>query len=371
MTGIWQMRPINPLNNNGSIVLRFTLGGQRYHLTPIPGGKYGDRKDMAAAVMIATRIQNDILAGNFDVTLDRYRLVPEAPKDKPKKLIELWDLWVNHLDLPEATKADHYEMIRRMIVKANPGLTDTAWLTTARIAPSTYNKRLGYLRSCGRWAVRQGYLEVHPYENLKVRKTHPEEIKPFTSNEIRAILIGFHERFPAYEGFVLFLLMTGVRTSEAVGLRWQHIDLERNLITIRESMPKDRTGNGYRKVRKETKTGSIRHLMMPPELKTMFGNMAKAGVAPKPDDLVFKTPNGCIIDPGNFREDYWKPVLKAMGVPYRKPYNTRHTMISHAIEQGMPVTSVSYLAGHKNPRMVIDTYAHIVNRPQLPKILPD
>lgn len=369
------MRPINPLNNNGSIVLRFSLRGQRYNLSTIPGGKYGDRRDMATARAIATQIQNDILAGNFDTTLDRYRLAPNESKrsdverPKPSDLLSLWDLWVNHLDLPEATKADHYEMIRRMIVKANPGLTDVTWLTTARIAPATYNKRLGYLKSCGRWAVKQGYLEANPYEALRSRTAIPVTVSPFSRSEIEDILSGFLEMFPGWSLFVTFLLATGVRTSEAVGLRWKHVDLERYEITICESMPKDRTGNGYKKVRKATKTGSIRVLAMTAELKVLFKSLAT--VPHVPEDLVFKTPRGCIIDLGNFREDYWKPVLAAKGIPYRKPYNTRHTMISHAIDQGTPVTGVAYLAGHKDTRMVMERYGHIINIPKLPKVLPD
>jgi integrase len=145
----------------------------------------------------------------------------------PKTLLELWDAWVETLDLPKATKADHYEWVRRMLIKANPGLTDTAWFTQSKLAPATHNDRLSYLKSCGRWAVKEGLLEVNPFERIKARKAASKQVKPFTASEIRAIFTRFEARSPHYVPFVRFLFLTGVRISEAIGLRWGHIDFDR------------------------------------------------------------------------------------------------------------------------------------------------
>ncbi len=290
------MREIKPNNNNGSVQLRFSFGGKRYTFNPIPGGSYTNKRDLATANAIATRIQNDILADCFDPTLDRYRLTPKAPPlpptpPKPSTLLQLWDAWVATLDLPAATKANHYEWVRRMLVKTNPGLTDTAWLTQSKLAPATFKDRLSLIKSCSRWAVKEGLLENNPFENIKTRKADPKEVKPFSAKEIQAIVAGFEAIAPHYVPFVRFLFISGVRISEAIGLKWSHIDFDRNEFTIRESMPKDILGNGYKRVRKGTKTGFIRHLTMSPELKALL-------LAIKPqkknnaDDLVFTTVEG-------------------------------------------------------------------------------
>lgn len=362
------MRNIKPINHSGSIQLKFSFGGKRYTFNPIPGGQYGDKRDMATSQAIATKIQNDILAGHFDLTLDRYRLAPKNTKEtrKPNKLLELWDLWVATLELPEATKANHYRWVRTMIAKANPGLTDIDWLTKSELSPRTYKDRLSFVRSCCKWGLAKGLIETNPYENLKLRKAAPKEIKPFSAIEITKILQGFDDLYPAYSPFVRFLLATGVRTSEAIGLRWCHLDFSKGEIIIKESLPKDLCGNGYTRIRKQTKTGNIRYLSMPDDLQYLLSSLKPQKV--DPDSLVFKTPEGCIIDADNFRSRHWKVVLKHCQIPYRKPYTTRHTMGSHAIEQGIPVTGVAYLLGHKNSRMVIETYGHMVNRPALPNI---
>lgn len=370
------MQNIVPINNNGSIQLKFTVDGQRYSFNPIRGGKYFNKRHLSIANSIATQIENDILASVFDHTLQKYRHQSTSGKvqttrkrnskqDSTQSLLPIWDSWVETLDLSPATKADHYEMIRRMITKANAKATETSWLLESNIAPSTFNKRLGYLKSCGKWAVSAGKLTSNPFEAVKSRKTTKSKPKPFTVKEIRAIIAAFDQSFSHYGAFVRFLFMTGVRTSEAIGLRWKHVDFEREEIIICESLSKDRTGNGYKRIRKSTKTGNIRHLRLNPELAQLLKDICPKNFSP--DDLVFLSSKGCVIDAGNFRED-WKEVLERLKIQYRKPYTTRHTLLSHAIEKGMPITSVAYIAGHSDSRMVMETYGHMINRPDLPDL---
>lgn len=361
------MRQINPIDHDGAIQLKFSFGGKRYSLNPIPGGRYSNRRDLETARAIATRVQNDILAGCFDPSLDRYRLTPKAelPQVKPRALLDLWDLWVATLDLPAATLATHYQTIRSSIVKANPKVNDSLWLTTSTLAGSSFNSRLGYLKACCHWAETKGLLDTNPYASVKPRKTIKPITQPFSKAEILTILQGFRDQAPGYLPFVSFLFQTGARTSEALGLRWGHIDFDGGLITISESLSRDRTGNGYQKVRKSTKSGSVRQLPMSEPLRALLLELKPSG-KPEPDSLVFKTPQGAIIDPCNFRTRYWKPILAEVGVVYRVPYTTRHTMISHAIEQGCPLTGLAYLAGHSTTRTIQDTYGHMVNRPNLP-----
>jgi integrase len=88
----------------------------------------------------------------------------------------------------------------------------------------------------------------------------------------------------------------------------------------------------------------------------------------QPDCLIFRSPKGLAINDNNFTRRQWKPVLEGLGIEYRKPYTTRHTMASIAIEQGIPLTGVAYLLGHKDTTMVMRTYGHMINRPSLPEI---
>ncbi|MBW4528216.1 MAG: site-specific integrase [Phormidium tanganyikae FI6-MK23] len=367
------MREIIPVNNNGSIQLKFTVNGKRYSFNPIKGGDYANKRDLAIARSIATKIQNDILASVFDPTLNRYRynstpeatLIQESRKKSSKdtKLLSVWDTWVKSLDLALETKANHYKCIRRMLEKANPSVSDVDWLITAKLSPSTFNKRLSYLKSCFKWAVSKAIVLHDPFSEVKSRKVIKSRIKPFNQNEMKSIISRFEYQYPHYVPFVAFLLMTGVRLGEAIGLQWKHINFERNEITVCETLSRKRTGNGYETVRKCTKTGSIRYLTMTPQVRDLLQSLGS-----KPSEkLVFTSARKCRISADNFRED-WRQVLSHLGIEYRRPHTMRHTLLSHAIESGIPITGVAYIAGHSDTRMVMETYGHMINRPELPKI---
>lgn len=360
------MREIQPINNNGSIQLKFSVSGKRYAFNPVPGGHYSNKADLATARAIATQIQNDIRAGHFDPTLDRYRLVPKvAVKSKPKTLLALFDAWVASLNISPDTYAGHHRWIRQMIERANPDLMGTQWLTEASLSATTIQERLRYMRSCFKWAIDQGYVETNPYCPVKAPRAGAKvKMKPFTIDEIQRILEAIHTH---YRPFTAFLFMTGCRISEAIGLTWQHVDFDRGTITIAESLSIDRAGNGYQRKRKSTKTGSVTILPMSEALRTLLSSIPQGS----PDSLVFTSIRGKTIDNDTYRKDYWQPALTLAKVPYRYPRNNRHTLASHAIAQGLPLTDVAYLLGHSDTQMVMRTYGRTLRLPELPNMSPE
>jgi integrase len=290
----------------------------------------------------------------------------QSEPEKNPPLLEIWDAWVADLDLPPQTKADHYETLRRQILKASPLSSDISWLLSLKISAATFNKKLGYLRACGDWAKSEGLLSVNPWLKVKPRKGSKEIIKPFSQDEAARIIAGFEKNYPAWVSFTKFLFLTGCRMSEAIGFQWKHVDFERGEICICESLAQRKDGNGYERVRKSTKTGSVRYLKINSDLAKVLTQVSPA--SKNSEDLVFLNPAGTShIDSNNFR-DRWKKVLAAANISYRRPHIIRHSFASHAIEQGCPLTGVAYLLGHSDTRMVAQTYGHLINRPSLPSI---
>lgn len=373
------MRDISPQEHNGSIRIRFQLKGNRYSFHPLPGGDWKNKQHRRICEAIAIRIQNDILAGNFDQTLTRYKhqAVAEGQELKPqsrKRLhwLELWDSYVDSRNLKPATKADHYEMVRRMILKAdNPGVESIDWFVHYPCKSTTFNRRLGMLRSAIAWALKKKLVTSDPLEKVLSREETLEEAEeredkkqPFTDEEISKILKYFIERHPTYVPFVAFQLYSGVRTGEAVGVCWKHIDFERKEIRIQQAIVRER--GKYRKIKKKPKTlQSDRVLKMSDRIYNLLLSMKPDPF--NPNDLIFKTVKGCIIDHGNFRSDYWLPALKKLGIQYRKPYATRHTLLSEALESGLTIPQVSQIAGHKDGRMILQHYGRVINSQKLPE----
>jgi len=178
----------------------------------------------------------------------------QSEPDKNPPLLEIWDAWIEELNLLPQTKAGHYEYLRRQIAKSGNPLSDaTAWFTTNdSLAPSTYNRRLWLLKKMSDWAVAECLLSVNPWLKVRPRKTAKQVIKPFSQEEATKIIAGFEESYPAWVSFTKFLFLSGCRMSEAIGLQWKHIDFQRREICICESLPLLNAGKGYERERKST-----------------------------------------------------------------------------------------------------------------------
>jgi integrase len=63
------------------------------------------------------------------------------------------------------------------------------------------------------------------------------------------------------------------------------------------------------------------------------------------------------IDFHNFRNRAWRTVLEGLPtIQYRKPYQTRHTFITLALENGMTVSDVARIVGN-SPEIIYKHYA--------------
>lgn len=374
------MRAIAPFDNNGSITIQFQLEGQTYKFNPIKGAKFSDKIALGRATALATQISLDLSLGCFDATLEKYRDIPAAaPIQKPAgkrgnaKLIDLWDAWVESLDLAASTKADHYEMVRRMILKSGAvSVRDSSWLQPFKetLAPATFNKRLGYLKSCLNWAIdEQHFNGKNPYLAVKSMKagSKDKDVDPFSKAEVQSIVQCCREYYPEYVDFLQFLFQTGVRPGEAIALQWKHLDFEYKLIKIGESLSIDKAGKGYQRVRKSTKTGKVRYLPMTESLAELLQSIKSESC--NPEGLVFCNSEGRNIEPNWFRRNVWKPLLARLGLRYRKLYQTRHTLLSHAaMDPNIGILGAADIAGHTNSRMVVQHYARFVGQTNLPDL---
>lgn len=236
-----------------------------------------------------------------------------------------------------------------------------------KLAPITLKQSLVSLSACWQWGINQEIVKFDPWKSLIKRiKVPPKQMpKPFTKQEIKAIIQGFEQDryYSYYVVFVEFLFGTGCRTGEAIGLCWKHLNEECSTVWIGESLS--------RGIRKATKTNRARTITLTSRLQLLLLSMKSKNFDENfdLDRPVFTSREGNSIDDHNFRNRAWKSVLAKVGVEYRKPYNTRHTLISHALDRGMNPVAVAQLTGH-DVQTLYENYAGNVNsRPMLPEIL--
>ena len=194
---------------------------------------------------------------------------------------------------------------------------------------------------------------------------HLKDLRPKESPKTALILIDnpLPKKKLRYYPFTLCLFALGLRPSEAIGLRWRYVDLERKQVTIAEAIVRI---DGEQPLRKGTKNGVIRQLDLVDSVAQLLAKHRSQDA--QPEDLVFTTPNGRLINLSNYRHHCWKQAIEQSNIPYRPPYAARHTFISWGLEQeGWSLPQAAALAGN-SVGVMADTYAHMVDRPAMPKI---
>jgi len=139
----------------------------------------------------------------------------------------------------------------------------------------------------------------------------------------------------------VFLLGTGVRLSEALGLQWRDLDFKRKLIHI------DRQLSVFTRTFTTTKSGKSRIVPMSATVETALSGLP----AGSGEDLVFPGMRARFGD-----------AMRALHGPLGKrvtAHSLRHTFASWAIQAGVNITTVSRILG-QSTSAVTETYVHFL-----------
>ena len=80
-----------------------------------------------------------------------------------------------------------------------------------------------------------------------------------------------------------------------------------------------------------------------------------------PDELVFATATGTVLDPDNLATRVLAPACKAAGVEWAGFHTFRHTVASRLFAEGRNVVRVQRWLGHHSASFTLDTYVHLLN----------
>lgn len=204
----------------------------------------------------------------------------------------------------------------------------------------------------------------------KGKKETIEEVQVLTREEQQLII----ENLPFNPLGVLIrtALGTGARLGELLGLSWEDIDFENNIIHIRNGLKKD-------KVFSEDGKKIVKHYFVLGPLKTKKSkrdipiNEATASTLKKYklvqrafiDDktvvpkMVFLNSKGNYWDPSKVRKAY-KNYLASIGIPYIKFHALRHTFATRILEENVQPKVAQELLGHSTVSITMDIYSHVL-----------
>ena len=214
------------------------------------------------------------------------------------------------------------------------------------LSPSRINHVMVPLRSIMNEAAER-YEFSSPFKNIKPLKIGRTDVDPFTLEEVRQLIE--HVR-PDYKNYLIVRFFTGMRTGEVHGLKWKHVDFEHRQILVRESFVAGQQTT--------TKTdGSTREIQMS---QPVFDALKQQSEVTCEFDYVFANKAGNPLSVHNVTKRIWYPLLRRLGIPLRRPYQTRHTAATLWLAAGENPEWIARQMGHSTTEMLFRIYSRYV-----------
>ncbi len=213
-----------------------------------------------------------------------------------------------------------------------------------------------------------------------------EEKKPTAMNRSQAHAFQEASREDRYHALWVLLLHTGMRPSEALGLRWKDVNLETRELHVRQILTR-RGVKTWRLMPPKTKR-SARCLTLGPSIVRALLQWREQQAAERnllgseweDTGLVFSNEFGRPLDQGNLNSRNFRRICAAAHQEYPdlgmgtwvekgeekvfKPtfwtYCLRHTYASLLLEAGVDLKTVSQRLGHESEILTLTTYQHVL-----------
>jgi len=241
------------------------------------------------------------------------------------------------------------------------------------LSPRTVRYTHTILKNALDQAVRWGKIYRNPADLVDLPRQDKKEMKCLTPEQ--AIIFMDATIYSPHKALFSLLMASGMRPSEALGLKWPDIDFKNKRVTVRRSLSRV---NGKGLVLEETKTARSRRTIPLPgdiitdlqELNNEYDKAAAKRTAKEKwnlpveeyydQELVFANETGGPLDEGNILRRHFKPLLKSAGLPEIKLYNLRHTCATLLLSAGENPKIVSERLGHSSINLTLDTYSHVL-----------
>lgn len=337
---------------------------ERIQLKPTPA-------NLKKAALHRAAIMNAIISGTFDYSVT-FPGSKNSAKFAPsqytiKRYLEEW-LENKKPVLKASSHHDYSKTIKNIIIPRFGTMLLHAlsrndvrqWITTIECSNKRISNILSPLRAALQDAQHDDLIQTNPLYNWTYKRNEApnktSHIDPFTREEQQAII---NSATGSIRNQIVTFFWTGMRTSELIALEWPDIDWKRKKINVNKAI----TNAGRINETTKTKSGKREIDMLPPVEKALIDQKIHTLLQ---GGKVFLNPATCTQWTGDqqIRKGYWIPLLKAAGVRYRNPYQTRHTYASMMLSAGENLAWVSNQMGHGDVLITARTYARWIKTDQ-------
>jgi len=272
-----------------------------------------------------------------------------APRRKQISARELGERYIEHAKRHKRSWKRDKGIVTRFMEAFGKKCIDklTTWDITLyqnqraeNVSRASANRELAVIKTMFRLGVDWGLLKWNPATSIKLFRESDREIHPLSKEQEKALLDACN---PLLRAIVQTGLNTGMRRGEIFDLRWEHVDLIRNVLTVTRS-----------------KSGRSRIIPINGVLRKVF-----LALPDRREGFVFGNGSERLttlqksFNNATKRAGLQRVVVSRTGRKQRWPrfHDLRHSFASNLVLAGVDIRTVQELLGHASVQMTM-VYAH-------------
>ena len=242
-------------------------------------------------------------------------------------------------------------------------------LISKDLSRNTIRNALCVIRGLFNYAIEEGLVESNPAARLgrftRSAKTPQSKGIALTTVEVKDFLKAAEEICPAYHPLFLMAVRAGLRRGELVAVQWGDIQLggdhdsQRFIVVQHNYVRREHTTTKSKKSRRVDLSRELRRVLVELRDKRLLEAYLK-GKNDISGELVFRSPEGTILDPDNLYHRVFLPVLAKAGIRRIRLHDLRHTFGSLLLQNGASIVYVKEQMGHSSIQVTVDTYGHLI-----------
>lgn len=214
------------------------------------------------------------------------------------------------------------------------------------------------LKMVVRFGAKHGWLQYQDWSIKYPTEQKSKELEVLTISNQKKLMQYVTDNFTFRNLGIYICLSTGMRIGEVCALKWSDIDLGTETIHVNRTIERIYIIEGDKR-RTELVIGtpktknSIREIPVSKELMKLIRPLKKL----MNDDYFVITNEAKPTEPRTYR-NYYKQLLKQLGIPDLKFHGLRHSFATRCIESQCDYKTVSVILGHANISTTLNLYVH-------------
>lgn len=212
------------------------------------------------------------------------------------------------------------------------------------------------LKSILKFAERKYDIDLKT-DLIKYTNKTQSELQVFSIKEKQNLINYCSNTFTLKSIGILISLYTGMRIGELCALKWENIDLDKDIINVTQTLQRVYTkGSSHILIDSPKSNSSLRKIPINKKLHNILYRLKQLNNYE--EDCFFLTGmKDKYIEPRNYQYTF-KQILKKLNLPIYNFHILRHTFATDCININMDVKSLSKLLGHSTVNITLNKYVH-------------